>query len=168
MSGNQILVATDKKYAQVRVIGRGSFLCSQNLRDFCIKLIETNIKKIIIDLSECVSMDSTFMGVLALVGRRGKEKNLPVEIVNVGEAKKKLLKGLGLEKLFKFSYTKTDRVNWSSLCNTTGHSQDVNQLNRARTMLEAHETLIEVNDKNQPKFKDVIEYLKEDIRKLSK
>ena len=167
MSGDNILVATDKKYAQVRVIGRGSFSCSQSLRDFCTRVIDTSIKKLIIDLSECVSMDSTFMGVLAMVGRRCREKPCPVEIVNVDKAKRKLLKGLGLEKLFIFSYTNTHQVNWETLCNTTDDSQNGSRLEKAKTMLEAHEALIKVDKNNKPKFKNVIEFLKEDIKKLS-
>ena len=35
---------------------------------------------------------------------------------------------------------------------------------RARTMLEAHEACVEANPENAAKFKDVLEYLKEDLR----
>ena len=168
MNSDRILVATDEKYAQIRVIGKGAFACSQNLRDFCLRIIEAKKEKIVIDLSDCISIDSTFMGVLAMIGLRGRSKSISVEIVNVDEKKKKLLKGLGLEKLFSFSHTKTDQINWESLCNTTDDSLKKNQLDQAKTMLEAHETLIEIDKNNLPKFKNVIEYLKEDMKKLSK
>ena len=168
MRSDHILVATDEKYAQIRVFGKGAFACSQNLRDFCSKIIETKIEKIIVDLSECTSIDSTFMGVLAMVGLQGRKTNVGVEIVNVDEAKKKLLKGLGLEKLFTYSHTDTDQVSWELLCNATSDSQEMGKVERAKTMLEAHETLIEVDSNNKPKFKDVIEYLKEDVKRLNK
>ena len=169
MNNDCILVATNEEYAQVRVIGRGSFSCSQNLRDFYIKIIEYKITKILIDLSECVFMDSTFMGVLAMIGLRGRSKNISVEIVNIDDAKKKLLKGLGLEKLFLFSHTNTDEeVDWESLCNAKSDLQKTNQFEQAKVMLEAHEALIKIDRKNKPKFQNVIEYLKEDMNKLRK
>ena len=34
---------------------------------------------------------------------------------------------------------------------------------RAETMLEAHETLIKTASENLPKFKDLIQYLKEEL-----
>jgi len=113
-------------------------------------------------------MDSTFMGVLAMVGCKGRQKSCPIEIVNIDQVKRKLLKGLGLERLFIFSHTTTTNVNWESLCNTTSDAQDGTQLEKARSILEAHEALVDVDKKNKPKFKNVIEFLKEDIKKLSK
>ena len=168
MNNDRILVATNEEYAQIRVIGRGAFSCSQNLRDFCARIIESNITKIIIDLSECVFMDSTFMGVLAMIGLQGRSKHISVEIVNIDGVKKKLLKGLGLEKLFVFSHTNADQeVNWESLCNAQDDSQKIDRLEQAKTMLEAHKALVKVNKSNEPKFKNVIEYLKDDMNNLS-
>jgi anti-anti-sigma factor len=160
MADAKILVASDSAMAQIRVIGRTTFTCSPSLRDFGLKMIADAVSKIVIDLSECEGMDSTFMGVLAMIGRRGHEKEIAVEIVNVGGAQKKLLDALGLRNLFTFSRTAADQVNWVSLCNTEAVDPP------AKTMLEAHETLMEVDADNIPKFKDVVEFLKEDIRKL--
>lgn len=36
----------------------------------------------------------------------------------------------------------------------------------ARTSLEAHQTLMKINPANIPKFKDVAEFLAEDLKKL--
>jgi len=44
---------------------------------------------------------------------------------------------------------------------------DDDRTTRAQTMVEAHEALIKAVPENLPKFKDVIQYLKEELR-LSK
>ena len=47
-------------------------------------------------------MDSTFMGILAMLGLRAKKINAPMYVYNADEANLALLQGLGLRKLFEF------------------------------------------------------------------
>ena len=42
-----------------------------------------------------------------------------------------------------------------------------NKLEAAKTTLEAHETLVEINPENFNKFKSVLEFLQDDVRNLS-
>jgi hypothetical protein len=42
----------------------------------------------------------------------------------------------------------------------------VSAVEMAQTSLEAHETLMNVNPSNIPKFKDVVQFLAEDLKKL--
>ncbi len=169
MSEAQILVATNNEIVQIRVTGRATFQCSQSLRDFCVNIVVTPVSKIIIDLSECVTMDSTFMGVLAMLGLRAKAKGIPVEVVNADKSQKGLLTGLGLGKLFGFTQTANSEVNWETLCAAVADDSDSNnQLEKAQTILDAHESLVKVDFNNFPKFKNVLEFLKEDIQRLKR
>jgi hypothetical protein len=43
-----------------------------------------------------------------------------------------------------------------------------NKLEAAKTTLEAHETLVDINPENYAKFKSVLEFLQDDVRTLSR
>jgi anti-anti-sigma regulatory factor len=159
MADAKILVASDSNIAQVRVIGRATFSCSQSLRDFGLEMVGAEVRRFLIDLSECQGMDSTFMGIMALIARRVAAKGNQVEIVNAGKSPKKLLGELGITKLFAFTHTNETDVDWSSLCKSEPDDD-----NQQQTILEAHETLMEADAGNIPKFKNVVEFLKQDLR----
>ena len=80
-------------------------------------------------------------------------------MVNIGDPKRKLLKGLGLEKLFVFTQTKKTEKNWDDLNEKGKETKNSDKLKLSKTMLDAHQALVEIDSKNADKFKDVIEYL---------
>ena len=165
MTDAQILVATDKKTAQIRVVGRATLTCSQSMREFCLNMLGNGIDKLVIELSECSAMDSTFMGILAMVGLRAREKHMELELANANDRVIGLLSGLGLKQLFVFSETEGEAVDWLALCQTVSGDAPA-AAEQAQTALDAHETLMDVDPENVPKFKDVVEYLRMDLKKL--
>ena len=70
----KILVAANDQMAQIRVIGRATFACSSALRNYGLEQIAAGIERMVIDLSACAAMDSTFMGHLAALGLRGRSE----------------------------------------------------------------------------------------------
>ena len=162
MTGTRIQVATDRKIAQLRVAGKATFNSAQSVREFALKMLDAGVKRVLVDLSECVTMDSTFMGVLALTVVRGRERQVTVEIVNANDNVKKLLASLGLKRLFVFSQTRSPEVDWTALCQAKADNAEA--LGQQRTILEAHETLMQVDPENVPKFKDVVEFLRSDLK----
>ena len=72
MAEAQILVAKQQGMAQVRVLGRATFKISRELREFAVSAIREGLKCIVFDFSGCRTMDSTFMGVLAMIGVEGR------------------------------------------------------------------------------------------------
>lgn len=166
MAQAQILVATDGKMAQVRVIGPATFACSQELRAFGEHMLQSGVAQFVLDLSECASMDSTFMGVLAMIGKLAKSKNVPVSILNASQAQQRQLASLGVKKFFAFGRSGDSPVTWRALGEAVPQGTNVDPLAREKTILEAHETLMAIDPANIPKFKDVVEFLREDIQKL--
>ena len=158
MPESHILVAADTTMAQIRVIGRADFSCSQGIRDFGVQAIDNGVERLIIDLSECASMDSTFMGHLAVLGLCGKKQNATVEIANGAEAHVKQLGELGLRPLFVFSQSDSSVVDWVSLSAAKPVPSQ-----HTEAVLEAHETLMSVDPDNVPRFKDVVEFLRNDL-----
>ena len=161
MSDAKILVASGNDVAQVRVIGRATLQASQSLRDFGLEMIAANVSRILVNLGECEGMDSTFMGILAMTARRSSANGeCCVEIVNADDNLKMLLDTLGLTRLFSFTHTATTADDWTTLCNTVADDG----VEQQQTILKAHEALMDADVGNVPKFKEVVEFLKQDLR----
>ena len=163
MDQTQILVATNGEMAQIRVTGRATHACSHGLREFAMGQLAHGVKRFVLDLSACESMDSTFMGVLSMIAIRGRAKQVPVAIVNASAHTEKLLHGLGIKKLFCFAKLDSPNPDWQSLSQACP-SALADCGGQQRTVLEAHETLMAVDPANVPRFEDVVSFLKQDLR----
>src|SRR6202163_157842 len=127
------------------------------------KMIHRGAREFIVDLCNCSVMDSTFMGTLAGISLwLGELGEGCLSVVNLNERNAESLWSLGLDQLFNV------RV---SAIKKDGQALPIpleeDRTARAQTMLEAHEALIKTAPENLPKFKDVIQYLEEELH-LSK
>ena len=162
MNKANIMIARDNDGYNIKVEGRATFECCSPIKNFADNLITGIIKNICIDLKTCTWMDSTFMGTLATLGLHAKKAGVVVNILNANDKNIKLLKELGIHKLFNYdsSTPKTPCNAWENITNQPSHK---NKRNIARTVLEAHETLISVEEKNYEKFKKVVVLVKKDL-----
>ena len=169
-STDRALVALKDRDAFVRIEGRGSFKVSSALKQFADDCMQREIQRMLLDMTACIGMDSTFMGVLAGVATRMKRANGGVVILyNLSPRTRGLLATLGLDQIiqaFEAGATPTDMIPRDS-DNLAPLQPSESQLERAQTMLEAHEKLCEINPDNLPKFKDVLTYRREDVQKKS-
>jgi anti-sigma B factor antagonist len=161
--GSGILVSCADRIVCVRVEGNGSSTNSTALRDFAKEMIHRGAREFIVDLCNCPVMDSTFMGTLAGISLwLGELGECCLSVVNLNERNAESLCSLGLDQLFNV------RV---SAIKKDGQALPIpleeDRTARAQTMLEAHEALIKTAPENLPKFKDVIQYLQEELH-LSK
>lgn len=154
-----VSIAQSSGNYKIKVSGRASFECSPPLRNLAKSFDHEKLLSISIDLSQCESMDSTFMGVLAMLGLRGIKQHAKTEIVNANDFNYNLLEGLGLCKLFEFRNDVTEEN--CEFESTAGKNED----ERNDTVLEAHEVLMEVDDDNVPKFEKVVAFVKKDLGK---
>ncbi len=109
-------------------------------------------------------MDSTFMGTLAGLALKVRaEGNGEIRVVNLNERNHSLLCNLGLDQLLQVEDLELASSGpLSQTCTLTAAASD--KLAEAKTMLEAHEAVVEVNPENETKFKDVLEFLRQDIQ----
>src|ERR1700746_3288443 len=85
----------------VRVEGKGSFLNSGNLKEFARAMLDRGYREFVVDLADCVMMDSTFMGTIASVALRLKELGQGhLHIVHCKNRSQELLSGLWLHQIF--------------------------------------------------------------------
>lgn len=157
--------------AVLRVEGRGSFKISPPMKQFIHQVINTkSAERIVLDMSDCTGMDSTFMGVIAGISCLIKSKpEFKFKLINLSEKNKKLLITLGVDRVVDYSMT-TDQneLDGCPFCEGKKLEADFsNKLDAAKTTLEAHETLVDINPDNYNKFKSVLEFLQDDVRSLS-
>ena len=169
-------VALHRHRGLVRVLGRGSYRISPALKEFGTVVLDQGAEGIVLDMSECVGMDSTFMGVLAgLAVRFKKEQRSPgaVVLIHLSPKLKRLLGTLGLDRLVEVHLAGHVPEELAALSGE-GLQKDGVQVNtnadrsdQMETMLQAHEDLVNALPENMPQFKDVIEFLRQDVRRNS-
>jgi anti-anti-sigma factor len=156
-----ILVGTANRTVWVRVEGKGSFLNSTGLKEFAKEMINRGFREFAIDLKNCTVMDSTFMGTLAGIALRLRELGQgSLRVTNLNERNSDLLSNLGLDQLFIIEPRDSAP---EAAVETPLATAAPDKTTQAQTMLEAHENCVEANPDNAAKFKDVLEYLKQDL-----
>lgn len=161
----RLSVLVGKDFACVKIAGRANFTFSPDFKTLLAELIQKGYGHFIIDLSECVLMDSTFLGVLAGFGiklNQAAASNGRIELSNPNARVTELLENLGVLQLFRI-------INGSlQLSGEECVPAPVNPSHEeiTRTSLEAHQALMAVNPDNVPRFKDVTQFLAEDLKNL--
>jgi len=167
---SKILVARSADLGFVKVVGRGSFQNSGCLKAFYQQLLKEGVSRFVVDLDACTYLDSTFLGILLGLGLKLKEAgNGLLHILNANPRNLELLKNLGLDRLIVIdggggSGAAGGGANGSA----PGRLEEMpcpvpTRAEAAPTILEAHVNLMEFDSRNVPKFKDVVEFLREDL-----
>jgi len=168
-SAPNLFVSVTDSVVLVKIRGRASFTISADFKNLVHGLVQKRYQRFILDLSECLVMDSTFLGVLAGVGLKlaGSAENnggSGIELFRPNQRVSELLDNLGVAHLFKF-------VNGApSLPEKVEAMRPVipeaSPEEQCRTCREAHLTLMDINPNNVPKFKEVTKFLAEDLGKM--
>jgi anti-sigma B factor antagonist len=165
---SSIQVGVNGSVVWVRVAGRGSFLNSGSLKEFAREMVNRGHREFVFDLEECVMMDSTFMGTMAGMALRLKELGEGgLHVIHCGERSRELLSGLGLDQIFDIQADGAEAPHCEALEQSNGDPAEKSvtaKREQAGTMLEAHEALCQAAPKNLTRFKDVLEYLKQDLQ----
>jgi len=166
---SSILVGVNGPSVWIKVEGKGSFLNSGSLKEFAREMVDRGYRQFIVDLEKCSMMDSTFMGTMAGVALRLKELGRGhLHIVHCGGRSQELLSGLGLDQIFSIRNNGLIAPECESLASSeTAPSPGERKKAQAETMLEAHEALCAAVPENLLRFKDVLEYLKQDLHQES-
>jgi anti-anti-sigma factor len=145
----------------VRVMGRACFQNSAILKDFTSGMIKQGKTRFVIDLQQCASMDSTFLGVLAgsaMELRKATDNQGSFILARVGQRNLVLLRNMGLHRImtvdcgdFQMNFDK---------CKVALAPEELSELENARMVLSAHEDLVSADEKNRTKFQDVLDFMK--------
>ena len=194
---SKILVARSGDLGFVKVVGRGSFQNSGCVKAFYLQLLKEGVSRFVIDLGACTYLDSTFLGILLGLGLKLREKgNGLLNILNASSRNLELLRNLGLDRLIQLSggslpgdgsepSSKTAPLspadsngngNGTAAASLGLKEENLQEMpcpvpsraEAAPTILEAHEALMKFDPRNVPKFKDVVEFLREDLGQTAK
>ena len=97
MKESDLLISQNDGESAVKVSGRANFEYAVPLRELGNSL--DKFKAIRFEMSECQAMDSTFMGVLSMIGLKARRCGAVIELVKASDFLRKLLRDLGIAKL---------------------------------------------------------------------
>ena len=168
---DRVWVALEAPLAFVRVAGRASFKVGTALKQFGLAAVDGGCQTMAFDMADCSGMDSTFMGVLAGIALRLRKGGGAMVLFNLNVRTRGLVGTLGLDQIVEAHEagqlpTHLQELADRSLRLNSLRPEAESKHTTARTMLEAHEHLVQVDPANQPRFKDVLAFLREDLKQF--
>ena len=170
LTNSGILAGRTQAGVWVRIDGRGSHQNSPELKAFIARQLEntTGGQRVIVDLSSCTGMDSTFMGILTCIATRLEDAGGALLVIHAAGRNGELLRGLGLDALFSVDDEDSSLTccDWTtpedceSLC-----AQESSKTERTGVCLEAHEALAKADARNLPRFRDVIDLMRGELNR---
>jgi anti-sigma B factor antagonist len=153
--------------ACIKIAGRASFNSSVDFKTLINSLSQRGYYSFVLDLTDCLLMDSTFLGVLAGLGLKfgagpNNQSHPTMELLNPNARILDLLENLGVSHLFQVR----NGVGCREMAPVESPPANADRKEVSRTCLEAHQTLMEINPANVPRFKDVAQFLAEDLKKM--
>ena len=123
----------------------------------------TGGQRVIVDLSLCTGMDSTFMGMLTCVASRLEDVGGMLHVIHAAGRNAESLRGLGLDEIFTVDDHEEHLAATASMpeCKPLP-KENCGKEEKAEICLECHEALVAVDERNAPKFRDVLELMRKD------
>jgi anti-anti-sigma regulatory factor len=157
-----VSVACFGREVWIRVEGRASFQGCPALKKFTEAMISRGYRDFSVDLAVCEHMDSTFMGTLTGISQKLRSLGEgSLRTLNVSPRNVELFENLGLNHLFAVepvgAVAATTTVPGAKLLPLPCDPEAANR----EVVLAAHQALIAANPDNAERFRDVLDYLKE-------
>ncbi|OTG86665.1 anti-anti-sigma factor [Acinetobacter sp. ANC 4558] len=117
---------------------------------------QSNIVGAIVDLTQTTFIDSTVLGILAKLGLKLKQKHhLQTVMLSTNSDITTLANSMGLSQIFVI----LDNSNHSNICTKALAEENVTQNILLCTVLDAHKTLMQLNENNQNMFEPLVKQL---------
>ncbi len=159
-------------FSWIRLEGKGSFVNSPVLKALGEERIAAGETCLVVDLEACTGMDSTFMGSLAgMATRLASSDGGSLHIARPGERNRRSLEDLGLDFLMRID---PPDASWQGRVDAIRNNLVAprapgvpGRFERTRHVLEAHQTLAGINDKNARSFSGVVSLLEGEMAEKS-
>ena len=158
---NYIEVAESEHTAYIKIHGKATFKLAPDFKDFVEWEMKKNVRGVLVDLYECETLDSTFIGTITSLTLKYKNGNKSrIRLFNVNKHILSILKNLGLLSILDIFEKETNLTPDFSIIDHKGKSKvEITSL-----MLDAHETLASLNRKNAAEFKNVVDMLRKSLK----
>jgi len=122
---------------------------------------------LVVDLGACTGMDSTFMGTLAgMATRLSTQEGGVLQIADTGARNRRSLEDLGLDFLMEIDPSAAWQSQMDEIRMDLKPPQKLaipTQIQRTTHVLEAHQTLVDSNDRNAQVFSTVVSMLEDEL-----
>jgi len=165
-----ILVGRIGQIFWMRVEGKGSFQNSVQVKRCFQTMIEKGERHFVVDLERCPIMDSTFLGTLTGAALSLRESGSgEVSVLNANSRNQQLLSSLGLDHILDVDsdgskYSSERKQVCGELNTCAEEAAPGRKEEQAAQVLAAHQALTQANVENAARFRDVIEFLEQELR----
>ena len=161
----RIFVAQADGAVAIRIVGKANVAVSTVFRDILAHLRSEEAGRIHLLLDSCLLMDSTFLGTLAQQGvdhstATGNPRPGRIVLVQPSARVLELIENLGVLDVFRIE-TEPLGIEFVFQPLETPTECDLREI--TRTSLEAHRTLMALNEENQARFEGVTELLEKEL-----
>ena len=162
MFHGKIQYAEHDNLCVIKLVGDIRYTISEEFNDFVEGLFTKEyIEEILIDMTQTHYIDSTNLGILAKIANHERaEKHGKATIISDNEEILHLFKIMCFDQVFIILHTldHEQEIDFTSIKET-----DHEHTKRSLIILEAHKTLMEMNEKNADTFRPVVEEMKKDL-----
>lgn len=146
----------------IKIVGRANYLNSLSLDAFFNKMLDSGALHFALDFGECLSMDSTFLGLITGMAMRLSEKNANgnITLYRLSERNLELIRNMGLHRIFNVQ-TGDIAIKYPSTLQEL-RTQPLERDSMSGLVRKAHRSLVALDSSNQKIFEDVLYFLKED------
>lgn len=165
----KVMVWVDGTKVWLRITGHANFTVAPDFKRLLHELQGRGYRRFLVDLSQCVLLDSTFLGLLCGLGVKLHQSGNPeagVDLLNPPPRIVQLLENLGVCQLLRIVQTPSAEPTSGTASESPLGQTPADRAELARTSLEAHQVLMQLSPANEARFKDVARFLAEDLQKL--
>ncbi len=153
-------MAVNRTTVHIRIIGRGTLKMGPVFREFLAAAEGQGIAHAEVDLAECETLDSTMLGILAGLAMRLRRLGGGVSVGGLSARTLGLFQTLGLDRLVGTAAGNAQAPDPGAL---KALDRDTASRQADETILEAHEDLVAASADNLPRFRDVIEFMRDSV-----
>ena len=140
----------------IRVSDKASYLNCSPVRDFILNRLESGKTSFVVDFDQCKSIDSTFLGILVSLAIKVKSSG-SLTLLNLRDRNLETVQNLGIHKIAIVSTESFSELDEAVSIDESGTETKAS----TRLIYEAHKSLMDLNQKNQKLFCDVVKFLEQ-------
>ncbi|HAU37708.1 MAG TPA: hypothetical protein DCX07_08325 [Phycisphaerales bacterium] len=152
-------VAMDDRQTFILIRGRGTWTESVPVHEISLAAVQAN-RDLTFDLSQCEYLDSTFLGTVQQLVDDSLAQDVQLRIQGIRPAVRRLFEELGMERVIRRISSETLPLPEPILPLSQLAADDVRDSQR---LLEAHEALAALNDRNREEFRNLIDGIRAEV-----
>ena len=146
----------------IKIEGNATMKNSKTLSDVLEDIFDGDKINIVLEMSKCNYLDSTFLGLIAKTALETKKRwNSPLYVMNASNMVLNGLKQTGIDKFIEIVEDSKLDLETTEL----GKKDFNDKEEKTHHILEMHKTLMDLNEKNQETFKNVVELIERSLDK---